>query len=63
MGHRYVRRARGAFISFDDDGRISATAEDIILPDDERPQQTGLFDANGTPLYRVRERIKFGFVP
>jgi hypothetical protein len=59
---RYVTRPRGAAVLFDDDGTATATAEEIIEAE-EKPQPTGLLDAEGRPLYRVRERIKFGFVP
>jgi hypothetical protein len=33
----------------------------VIEAEDDRPQPTGLYDASGTPLYRVRERLPMGF--
>lgn len=32
-----------------------------VMCDDDQPVNTGLLDANGTPLYRVRERTPIGF--
>ena len=55
---RYTTRA--AFVVDHGDDEFSATADQIIV--DEDLQQTGLVDQNGVPLYRVRERVKFGFV-
>ena len=34
-----------------------------IAVEDDQPEKTGLLDQHGDPLYRVRERIKTGFVP
>ena len=34
----------------------------ITVHEDDEPKDTGLLDANGTPIYRVRERVPFGFV-
>lgn len=36
-------------------------ATTVYEPDD-RPEETGLLDATGTPLYRVRDKIKMGFL-
>ncbi len=33
----------------------------VYESEDDRPEKTGLLDASGTPLYRVRERMKIGF--
>lgn len=44
-----------------DDDDPSITAHELIEFDDI-PQHTGLLDAQGRRLYRVRERIPFGFV-
>lgn len=33
-----------------------------IYEADDKPEETGLVDANGTPLYRVKERAKLGYV-
>ncbi len=32
-----------------------------VIASDEGPIRTGLVDANGTPLYRLPERIPLGF--
>jgi len=34
---------------------------DVIIPDD-KPQNTGLLDADGTPIYRVEVRAPIGFM-
>jgi hypothetical protein len=41
---------------FDTDGKTCTVHED-----DNGPQWTGLLDANGTRLYRVRETVRVGF--
>jgi len=41
----------------------SVTADEIILPEDNRGIETGLLDNYGRPLFRYRETVKFGFVP
>jgi len=51
---------RSAFIGYTDEGHVSITADEVIIQDDD-PEPTGLLDADGNELYRVRERIKFGF--
>ena len=33
-----------------------------VYEPEDKPEETGLLDANGVKLYRVRERIKMGFV-
>jgi hypothetical protein len=32
-----------------------------VYEEEDKPQETGLLDARGTKLYRVREKIKMGF--
>lgn len=59
MTERYA--TRGAFVLVDDDGRISATADEILLPVRARPRKTGLVDQYGEPIYRLREAVPFGF--
>lgn len=34
---------------------------DIVILDESEFEATGLLDVNGTPLYRLRERVPFGF--
>lgn len=38
-----------------------APTSQTIYAEDDAPQQTGLYDANGVPLYRVRDKIRVGF--
>lgn len=47
-------------VNQDDLGSFGKENLDVLEADDT-PQKTGLLDANGTPLYRVRERVAFGF--
>lgn len=54
-------RFRSVFVAYDEYGEASMTADECI-EEDKDPEWTGLYDANGDELYRVRERIKFGFV-
>jgi hypothetical protein len=56
MSDRYVTRA--AVLQWDDDA--AATASEMIVEDDA-PRPTGLLNAQGEPLYRVRERLPVGF--
>lgn len=57
MRRRYVPRA----VVLDSDEGKACTADTVIVDDDENAVFTGLYDASGTPLYRVREQIPFGF--
>lgn len=58
MRKRYVTRA--VWSEYDEDGYISMTA-DTVMEAEDAPRPTGLLDADGNPLYSVRERIPFGF--
>lgn len=33
-----------------------------VLADEGAPVKTGILDENGTPLYRMPERVRIGFV-
>ena len=33
----------------------------VVLEQDSTPESTGLYDAEGRELYRVRDRVKMGF--
>jgi hypothetical protein len=57
--YRYTP-SRAGIIHWDDE--VAATAESILLPADDRPEETELLDANGNRLYRVKVRLPFGFV-
>lgn len=37
-------------------------AATTVYEREDAPEDTGLVDANGTKLYRVRDRVKMGFV-
>jgi hypothetical protein len=56
---RYVALPRSAFIDYSD-GLPAVTADEIHVSD-EMPTFSGLYDASGAPLYRVRETVAFGF--
>jgi len=42
-------------------GELSMTADTLVEQEDQ-PTHSGLFDQFGRPLYRVRDKIRFGFV-
>lgn len=61
MTDRYVTRPR-ALVIHDYWGEASATASEIILEeDDARARPTGLVNAQGNPIYRVRRTVPMGF--
>lgn len=61
MANRYASRPYAAFLLINEDGTASMTADTILIEDEEyRP--SGLLDRDGNKLYRVRERVPFGFV-
>lgn len=41
----------------------SVTADELYDHEPQGDINTGLVDANGRPIYRVRDAVKFGFVP
>lgn len=59
MADRYValaRRPRGYWEEIDPPEQ-SLT----VFEAEDGPVETGLYDANGVPLYRVPERVKMGY--
>lgn len=56
---RYVARPKAWW---DDDTKVEDVSTRIVIIQDDAPIRTGLLNADGVPLYRVRERIPFGFV-
>lgn len=62
MNGRYVSRPKAMLFRAEFDANTSMTAGEVVVVD-ERPVDTGLLDASGTPLYRVRATVPFGFVP
>ena len=51
---------KNAFQCFDAWGYITMTA-DHYVESDSRPEKTGLLNAEGVPLYKVKEKLPFGF--
>ncbi len=49
-----------AYESWEDQPPIAAAS--TVYEQDDRPEETGLVDAHGVPLYRVRDKIKMGFL-
>jgi hypothetical protein len=39
----------------------TVTTSMTVYEADDKPEDTGLLDYNGTPLYRVRDRTKMGY--
>jgi hypothetical protein len=61
MTDRYVTRPR-VLILRDEYGEYGVTASEIILEEEDvRGRPTGLVNAQGNPIYRVRRRELFGF--
>lgn len=48
---------------YQDDFEGSATADEVIDLGNATDIDTGLVDHSGNPIFRVRETVKFGFVP
>lgn len=63
MTDLYVVLPRGAF-EYDDplSWRQRCTTANVAIIEDQQPKDTGLLDATGRKLYRVPERVPFGFV-
>jgi hypothetical protein len=40
----------------------TVTTSMTVYETDDKPEDTGLLDANGTPLYRVNEKRKIGYL-
>lgn len=61
---RYVSRPRALYAADDDEGVVyddpGTTAHTIHAPEDDWID-TGLLNAAGDPLFRVRDRIRLGF--
>lgn len=57
---RYVARRPRA--DFDEDAAIFERETIDVIEDDDGPVPTGLLDAAGVPIYRVRERVRCGFI-
>jgi hypothetical protein len=60
---RYVpipRRLSPARAEWDDPEPVMTTT--TVYAEDDAPRETGLLDANGTPLYRVSDKVRMGFI-
>lgn len=62
MADRYVALARPRRVRLDYGDDFGGPQRSMmVFEDDAGPVETGLYDANGVPLYRVPERVKMGF--
>lgn len=57
--YAYVTKPRSWW---SDEPALADVSTRTVIMDDDEPERTGLLDQHGTPIYRVRERIPFGFV-
>lgn len=58
---RYVAiRPRSQWDIWDRPAPVQTTM--TVYETDNEPEKTGLLDANGTPLYRVQDRQKVGYL-
>jgi hypothetical protein len=60
---RYVARRERPRAYYRDDYTDSITADEVIDHGQPGDVNTGLLNADGLPIYRIRETVKFGFVP
>jgi hypothetical protein len=58
-----TRLLAGVRAYFRDDYTDSMTADEVIDAGPRGDLDTGLVNADGWPIYRTRETVKFGFVP
>lgn len=58
---RSGNRPRAYYLGADYEDSI--TADEVIDSGSEGDTETGLVNADGRPIYRARETVKFGFVP
>jgi hypothetical protein len=57
---RYVAIKPKAYSDFMDQPPIASAT--TVYETDDKPEETGLFDMHGTPLYRIKDKLKMGFV-
>jgi hypothetical protein len=55
---KYVTRPKADWSEFP----VEAVTTREVIVGDEEPVKMGLVDAQGVPIYRVRERLPVGFV-
>lgn len=56
-----MKRLRGFYVSFDEDGDECHTADTVVEEDQVEKHFTGLYTERGDPIYRVVERVPLGF--
>lgn len=59
---RYIAIPQRPKASDDWEDRPPVAAATTVYEREEEPEKTGLLDVNGTPLYRVKDKIKMGFL-
>ncbi len=47
---------------WDEPPHLSEVSSREVIVEDDAPVKTGLLDQTGAPLYRVKDRLPFGFV-
>jgi len=62
MVARYIALPKAPKAAWDDDPLVADVTTRTVILEDDGPVKTGLLDANGTPLYRMPNRIPIGFV-
>ena len=61
---RYVALPQAPAKSSEDwENQPPVAAANTVYEQDDAPIETGLLDANGTKLYRIRDRLKMGYLP
>lgn len=56
-----MKRLRGFYIGFDDEGDECNTADTVVEVDQVEKHFTGLYTERGDPIYRLEERFPIGF--
>ena len=59
---RYVAIKRPRADWFEEERPVTVQTSMTVYESDDAPEDTGLLDVTGTKLYRVRDKIKVGFV-
>jgi|AACY02.16.fsa_nt_gi hypothetical protein len=65
MKRRYTicpRRPRSDWLDENDIAYVNPPQPLTIYLDDDKPEETGLFDAQGNELFRTNERDQIGFL-
>ena len=59
---RYIAIAAKPRADWSDDPDVADVSTRTVIIEDGGPIRTGLLDETGTPLYRLPNKIKMGFV-